>query len=55
MWLGTRLKVLPEILVFTLRRFTFDYELMDRVKINDFFSFNLEYSLAHLLEEANGS
>lgn len=51
MWLGTRLKELPNILVFTLTRFTFDYEKMDRVKLNDFFSFNLEYNLAHLIEE----
>ena len=41
MWLGSKLKVLPEILMFTLRRFTFDYEVLDRVKINDFFSFDL--------------
>ena len=53
MWLGTRLKVLPKILVLTLRRFTFDYELFDRVKINDAFGFNLEYNFAHLLEDGN--
>ena len=52
MWLGTRLKALPNILVFTLTRFTFDYEKMDRVKLNDFFKFNLEYNFAHLLEDA---
>ena len=41
MWLGTQLRTLPNILVFTLTRFTFDYEKMDRVKLNDFFSFKL--------------
>ena len=26
---------------------------MDRVKVNDFFSFDLEYNFKHLLEESN--
>lgn len=37
MWLGTNIKILPNVLVFTLNRFDFDYEKMDRVKINDYF------------------
>lgn len=41
MWLGTKLKLLPNILVLTLTRFTFDYERFDRVKLSDFFSYNL--------------
>ena len=53
MWLGTRLKTLPNVLIFTLRRFTFDYEKFDRVKINDMFSFNLEYNLGLYVEESN--
>jgi uncharacterized UBP type Zn finger protein len=39
MWLGTRIKSFPDILVFTLNRFEFDYEKFDRVKLNDFFRF----------------
>lgn len=41
MWLGTKLKILPTILVFTLTRFTFDMKTFDRVKLIDFFSFKL--------------
>ncbi len=49
MWLGTRIKSLPSILVFTLSRFDFDYERMDRVKLNDFFRFDLEMNLKFLI------
>lgn len=41
MWLGTRFKHFPDILVFTLNRFTFDYETFDRVKLNTYFEFDL--------------
>lgn len=41
MWLGSKLKVLPNVLVFTLARFAFNYETFDRIKLNSFFSFNL--------------
>jgi hypothetical protein len=41
MWLGTRLNELPGNLVLTLNRFDFDYEKMDRVKINTCFEFQL--------------
>jgi ubiquitin carboxyl-terminal hydrolase 40 len=54
MWLGTKLKALPNILVFTFRRFEFDYERMDRVKINDFFRFDLEHSFNHYLDCKEG-
>ena len=52
MWLGTKLKSLPNILVLTLTRFTFDYERFDRVKLSDFFSYNLEYNFEHLIEDS---
>lgn len=57
MWLGTKLKVLPNVLVFSLTRFAFDYERFDRIKLNSFFSFNLETNLSHLIDdqEANAS
>ena len=45
MWLGSKLKALPNILVFTLQRFTFDYEKFDRIKLSTLFTFNLEYNL----------
>lgn len=37
MWLGTRLQSLPGTFVLTLNRFDFDYEKMDRVKLNSLF------------------
>jgi uncharacterized UBP type Zn finger protein len=37
MLLGTRLHELPSILVFTLNRFDFDFEKLDRVKITSKF------------------
>ena len=37
MWLGSRLNQLPDTLIFTLNRFDFDYEKMDRVKLNSEF------------------
>lgn len=36
--------------MFTLNRFDFDYEKMDRVKINSLFSFNLEQNLSPFVE-----
>lgn len=51
MWLGTKLKCLPNVLIITLTRFSFDYEKFDRVKVTSFFSFNLEYNLAHLMDQ----
>ena len=42
MWLGSRLDELPGTLVLTLNRFDFDYEKMDRVKLNDRLEFNME-------------
>ena len=55
MYLGSKLKQLPNVLVFTLARFAFNYETFDRVKLNNFFSFNLEANFSHLLDstEAN--
>lgn len=41
MLLGTRLQDLPGTLVLTLNRFDFDYEKMDRVKLNSYFEFQL--------------
>ena len=42
MWLGRRLDNLPGTLVLTLNRFDFDYDKMDRVKLNDRLEFGLE-------------
>ncbi len=41
MWLGTRLQSLPDTLVLTLNRFDFDYEKMDRVRLNSYFEYQL--------------
>jgi ubiquitin carboxyl-terminal hydrolase 40 len=51
MWLGTKFKVLPNVLVFTLARFSFDYEKLDRIKLTNYFSFNLEYDFTYLVED----
>ena len=51
MWLGTRFKTFPNILVFTLNRFAFDYETFNRVKVNSYFEFDLEEKLTHLVDE----
>jgi ubiquitin carboxyl-terminal hydrolase 40 len=51
MWLGTRLKTLPSIFILTLNRLAFDYEKMDRVKLNDLFTFSLEHSFSHLVDQ----
>jgi ubiquitin C-terminal hydrolase len=51
MFLGTRFKYFPKILVCTLNRFTFDYETMDRVKLNTYFEFGLEERLTHLVDD----
>lgn len=51
MWLGTKLKQLPNVLVFTLTRFTFNFETFDRIKLNSYFSFDLETNLSHLLDD----
>ncbi len=41
MWLGNKFKAFPNILVFTLNRFEFDYETFQRVKLNSYFEYNL--------------
>ena len=45
MFLGSRLHQLPAILVFSLNRFDFDYEKLDRDKLTDRFDFTLELDL----------
>lgn len=42
MLLGTRLKEIPSLLVLTLNRFEFDYDRMERVKINSYLEYDLE-------------
>ena len=39
------IKTLPNTLVLTLKRFDFDYNTMERKKINDFFEFPLSLNL----------
>ena len=51
MYLGTRFRRFPNILIFTLNRFAFDYEIFDRVKLNTYFEFDLEERLTHLVDE----
>jgi ubiquitin carboxyl-terminal hydrolase 40 len=51
MYLGTRFKKFPNVLVFTLNRFAFDFERMDRVKLNSYFEFNLEERLSHIVDD----
>jgi ubiquitin carboxyl-terminal hydrolase 40 len=53
MFLGTRFKHFPNVLVFTLNRFAFDFERMDRVKLNSYFEFNLEERLSHLVDDGH--
>lgn len=38
-------KELPETFVFTLKRFEFDYNLMLKMKVNDYFEFPMEINL----------
>lgn len=49
MWLGTRLQELPGAFVLTLNRFDFDYEKLDRVRLDTFFGFELEMDLSGYL------
>jgi ubiquitin carboxyl-terminal hydrolase 40 len=53
-WLGTRLNDLPLTLVLTFNRFDFDFEKMDRVKLNSLFQFQLELDLAPHLPHQPG-
>ena len=45
------LKHLPNYLIFALRRFEFDFETMNRVKLNDFCEFPLEIDLEPYTQE----
>jgi ubiquitin carboxyl-terminal hydrolase 9/24 len=45
------LKHLPNFLIFALRRFEFDFETMNRVKLNDFCEFPLEIDLEPYTQE----
>lgn len=47
---GDKIKKLPPILTITLNRYTFDYERMQRVKLNDRFEFPLEIEMGLYLE-----
>lgn len=47
---GDKIKKLPPILTITLNRYTFDYEKMQRVKLNDRFEFPLEIEMGIYLE-----
>ena len=55
MLLGSRLNELPSILVMTLKRFDFDYEKMDRVKITTKFEYQLEIDLNSYVPNAENS
>ncbi len=46
MLLGTRLQELPGTFVLSFNRFTFDFEAMDRVKLNSYFEFQLELDMS---------
>ena len=39
------IKTLPNTLIITLKRFEFDYNLMQKVKINDYFEFPIELNI----------
>ncbi|CAK64552.1 unnamed protein product (macronuclear) [Paramecium tetraurelia] len=47
---GDKIRKLPSILTITLNRYTFDYERMQRVKLNDRFEFPLEIEMGVYLE-----
>ncbi len=46
------LRHLPPILTFSLSRFTFDYDSLERVKINDRFSFPMELDMRERVEHS---
>ena len=46
---------LPRILLFVLKRFEFDYNSIQKVKINDYYEFPLELDMAKYLNESNSS
>ncbi len=47
---GIKLRHIPLILTFSLNRFCFDFEILDRIKVNDNFGFPLEISMKKYLE-----
>ncbi|CAD8211707.1 unnamed protein product [Paramecium octaurelia] len=47
---GDKIRKLPQILTITLNRYTFDYETVQRVKLNDRFEFPLEIDMGVYLE-----
>lgn len=52
---GTKIRKLPNIMIFSLNRFQFDFEKMDRVKINDKFQFGLEINMSPFIETYDGT
>lgn len=50
---GVKIRKFPKVLIFSLNRFLFDYEILDRVKINSNFAFSMEFNCNNYQEIAN--
>ena len=54
MWLGNRLQQLPGILILALNRYDFDFETLQRVRLNTYFEYQLELDLSdYMLPKAD--
>lgn len=47
---GVKIRKFPDVLTISLNRFTFDYEKLDRVKLNSKFEFGLELNIAPYID-----
>ena len=50
---GVKIRKFPKILIFSLNRFCYDFEILDRIKINDNFAFSLEFNSQEFQENPN--
>ena len=50
---GVKIKNFPDVLTFSLNRFDFDFQTMQRVKINDNFQFYDDVNLSGFQEDAS--
>ncbi|EAR90666.1 ubiquitin carboxy-terminal hydrolase (macronuclear) [Tetrahymena thermophila SB210] len=50
---GQKIRKFPDILTLSLNRFTFDYDKLERVKLNQKYEFGLEFNIAPFLENSD--
>lgn len=50
---GVKIRKFPKVLIFSLNRFLFDYEILDRIKVNQNFAFSLEFNTEKFQEIPN--